>query len=582
MKKNELLQLSQMLARVGNMMARPGSQMDANTQALIQSAQAGIQQEALKKAEKQQEKKRKGGLFGQVGGTLAGLAMAPLTGGMSLPMAMAAMGGGTALGNVTGQALSTGKVDPGDALLSGGLSAFGTGASRLIGNMVQSRMGAVPQEEGPMPAFRRSGGAAIVAPTMTAPTEVPPGMMANLPVEPPMTPEQQQRIMAPIPPQGYWGRMGQHLLDTNLEPISGITDAMAQYYAGKSTMPRLGASDVMGLTPEQAMNVTQTAQKSALTMKEDMQREKDRAMQIKVKRQKLQNERDMLELEDQYAEMAERRKQAGKLEELETKHGYDVALAEQQAELESRKPIRVGASLLKPTGEELYREPEKGYTLRPDDVRFDASGQVVARNPRPVAAGGGAGSGTGQWYTSPDGRSMMNRKTGEIQPVPEEYWPEQKETGSKSQTPKTMTVKLPDGTSAEGVEDPGMLNGVGGIRFFGGTYNNPNLPSIYTFWSGLPEEVRKHPERSHALLQNAINTGAVDPVGAEDFMFVVFNKTHKEEGLFGKTYKVRPLTSTTAPRAGLPEINGIPVAGIMHDGNLIIVEDGVEKEMRLR
>ena len=559
MKKNELLQLSQMLARVGNMMATPGSQMDANTQALIQSAQAGIQQEALKKAEKQQEKKRKGGLFGQIGGALGGLAMAPLTGGMSLPMAMAAMGGGTALGNVTGQALSTGKVDTGDALLSGGLSAMGTGASRLIGNMVQSRMGTVPQEGGAMPAFRRSGGA-VVAPPI--PTEVPPGEMANLPVEPAMTPQQQQQLLAPIPPQGYWGRMGQHLLDTGLEPISGITDAMAQYYAGKSTMPRLGASDVMGLTPEQAMNVTHTAQSNALMMKEDMQREKDRAMQIKVEKQKLQNERDMMELKDQYAEMAEMRKQTGRLEELEVKEQYAEAadLRKQTYKLEelgARDQYAEAADQRRQTG----KMEELGVRQR--------NALELARQRQ--AAGAGAG---GRSTKAPDVRKIngvdhqWNPETQEWIPFP---MPEAKEKPTTpSARPQTGTITGPDGTTFEVMQAPNLLNGKGGYRAVGGRYGE--MMDIYSYWSNLPKDVQNKPAAAYHALQWGLDNGRIDPKGAETFMQSMYGAEQKSG--WGSKTKTPTLSVENVPPIGPPQIEGFDVVGITYEGNYIVRVDG--------
>jgi hypothetical protein len=77
------------------------------------------EQAAMKKAEEERKKKERGKLFGKLGstvGTIAGVALAPVTGGASLaiPAAMGAAGG--ALGGTAGQLVGGGGFDFTDTL----------------------------------------------------------------------------------------------------------------------------------------------------------------------------------------------------------------------------------------------------------------------------------------------------------------------------------------------------------------------------------------------------------------------------------------------------------------------------------
>lgn len=136
----QALQLSALLSNLSYSMAGPYSSQGRMAQSLLQSAQSGIQAEAIKKAKKEQEKKSKGGLFGSIGGalgTVAGLALAPVTGGASLALAGAA---GGALGSAAGQALGGGGIDGGQvalAGLNGGFQGYGFGKSGLAEQVVQ-------------------------------------------------------------------------------------------------------------------------------------------------------------------------------------------------------------------------------------------------------------------------------------------------------------------------------------------------------------------------------------------------------------------------------------------------------------
>lgn len=103
-----------------------------------QAAIAGqmAQAAAMKEAQKEQEKKEKSKGLGKIGGLVAGLIAAPLTGGMSLPAAMAVSGGASALGTAAGQMAGGGGVDMGNVLGAGLTGAGGTMFGRALSPML--------------------------------------------------------------------------------------------------------------------------------------------------------------------------------------------------------------------------------------------------------------------------------------------------------------------------------------------------------------------------------------------------------------------------------------------------------------
>lgn len=92
------------------------------------------QASAQRQAEEEAKKKKKSASLGKLLSTIGGLAVAPLTGGMSLIPATLTTGGASAVGSVAGQALGGGGVDLGSALGSGATGALVGGVSRGIGD----------------------------------------------------------------------------------------------------------------------------------------------------------------------------------------------------------------------------------------------------------------------------------------------------------------------------------------------------------------------------------------------------------------------------------------------------------------
>ena len=85
--------------------------------------------------EEAQKKEKKKGLFGSIGstlGTIAGAALAPVTGGTSLAATAIGAGIGGAVGSAGGQALSGGGVDVGTAIQSGIMSGITTGIAPAV------------------------------------------------------------------------------------------------------------------------------------------------------------------------------------------------------------------------------------------------------------------------------------------------------------------------------------------------------------------------------------------------------------------------------------------------------------------
>lgn len=132
------LQLSALLAQSSTLFTQNNPGQNEFARHLLGSAQAGIQAEALKKAKKEQDKKKKGLFGGSIGsalGTAAGIALAPVTGGASMAIA----GGlGGALGGAAGSALAGGGIDGTQALgygLQGGMQGYQYGKA---GQLAQS------------------------------------------------------------------------------------------------------------------------------------------------------------------------------------------------------------------------------------------------------------------------------------------------------------------------------------------------------------------------------------------------------------------------------------------------------------
>lgn len=120
--------LGQLFNQAGTMFAPPGSaQADFNAR-MHDTFSAQQMQAALKKQKEEEEKKKKAGLFGSVGstlGTIAGIALAPATGGASLLPAIAGGAIGSAVGGTAGSMLGGGGFNPQQTLGYGAQGALG-------------------------------------------------------------------------------------------------------------------------------------------------------------------------------------------------------------------------------------------------------------------------------------------------------------------------------------------------------------------------------------------------------------------------------------------------------------------------
>lgn len=123
-KRQKIAAISQIVAGIAANNGTVGGQWAAN-----QAKLAGnyAQAEAEKEAQKEAEKKAKGKGLGGILGTVASLAAAPFTAGMSIPAAAAISGGAGALGSTAGQLLGGGDVDFGQVLQSGATGAVAGG-----------------------------------------------------------------------------------------------------------------------------------------------------------------------------------------------------------------------------------------------------------------------------------------------------------------------------------------------------------------------------------------------------------------------------------------------------------------------
>lgn len=171
------LQLSVMLGQVSQLFAGPTSNQGRFAQSLIQSGQAGIQAEAIKKARKEEEKKSKSKGLGSIGGilgTAAGIALAPVTGGASLALA----GGlGGAIGSAAGQAIGGGGVDGTDVAMSGlngGFQGYSFGKSALANTVTDMGPKGLPQNYLPGDSLVQDVGNSFAYPGTMVGRAIPP------------------------------------------------------------------------------------------------------------------------------------------------------------------------------------------------------------------------------------------------------------------------------------------------------------------------------------------------------------------------------------------------------------------------
>lgn len=78
---------------------------------------------------------------------LAGIAVAPFTGGMSIPAVMGLTGAATFAGSVLGQAIAGGSIDWEQALMSGAISGLTAGATKGISQLIKAGSGMGAAEE---------------------------------------------------------------------------------------------------------------------------------------------------------------------------------------------------------------------------------------------------------------------------------------------------------------------------------------------------------------------------------------------------------------------------------------------------
>lgn len=142
----KLLSLGQLFNQAGTMYAAPGSSQAAFNDKMGDTFNAQQQAVALRKQKEAEEKKRKSGLFGSIGstlGTIAGVALAPVTGGASLAIPALAGAAGGAIGGTVGNLVGGGGFNPQQTLMygaqgaMGGLSA-GMFAPKVVGSIAPS------------------------------------------------------------------------------------------------------------------------------------------------------------------------------------------------------------------------------------------------------------------------------------------------------------------------------------------------------------------------------------------------------------------------------------------------------------
>lgn len=154
---------SNALSGIGSAASDPGLARWA--QANMANTSAASQAIAEREAEEAAKKKKKSGMLGKIGGLVGGLALAPFTGGMSLPMAAGMTGLGSAAGSALGQAVGGGGVDTGSALSSGLTGAVAGGLGKLGGAVGAGTDGtrALAEASGNLPAYTASDAATQTA-----------------------------------------------------------------------------------------------------------------------------------------------------------------------------------------------------------------------------------------------------------------------------------------------------------------------------------------------------------------------------------------------------------------------------------
>ena len=124
----KLLSLGQLFNQAGTMYAAPGSSMSEFNNRMNDTFNAQQQAVALRKQKEAEEKKRKSSLFGSIGstlGTIAGVALAPVTGGASLAIPALAGAAGGAIGGTVGNLVGGGGFNPQQTLMYGAQGAMG-------------------------------------------------------------------------------------------------------------------------------------------------------------------------------------------------------------------------------------------------------------------------------------------------------------------------------------------------------------------------------------------------------------------------------------------------------------------------
>jgi hypothetical protein len=124
----KLLSLGQLFNQAGTMYAAPGSSQAAFNDKMGDTFNAQQQAVALRKQKEAEEKKKKAGLFGSIGstlGTIAGVALAPVTGGASLAIPALAGAAGGAIGGTVGNLVGGGGFNPQQTLMYGAQGAMG-------------------------------------------------------------------------------------------------------------------------------------------------------------------------------------------------------------------------------------------------------------------------------------------------------------------------------------------------------------------------------------------------------------------------------------------------------------------------
>lgn len=383
-------------------------------EAMTRSAQAGLQQELIKEAEKKREKQRKAGMWGDIAGLVAG----PLP-----AAAVTKMKGGT-----TGQAIKSGA----EALMNnarmaaGDPSGYATTAMR-VGEEGLSGGGAASSEATMSDAVNASGGIPVMSPSgqkmgnVPAPTQQAASAYGSAPGRPNMAPPPdpsgfaqsaagptaQGGVMsnpayqAQTPPGGVQqdslmqtlgragakvggvfgetgARVGSEIFQRAPELLTAAQGMMGQ----QSTIPEL--SSVYGLTPEQAGQVYGTLQKDEM-FRQGQAQDQQIAQQRSVSEQRRfeqQEQNRLIEHRDKMKNERDRIKNQLEIAKMED----DIAKAKQQlAEREENRRAEAGSRQYLSPGS-IVADVETGETLASNPYRRSVGGGSVAE-------GGGVNTG---------------------------------------------------------------------------------------------------------------------------------------------------------------------------------------------